>query len=57
MVKIRASPRYVIEITRPDLPSLGELGAGGGANFLKIRKNELFFTYEGVIGPKILENA
>ena len=47
MEKVSRSPRYVIDITRTDLLCLGELGGGV---ILKIRKNEVFITYEGVIG-------
>jgi len=46
--KISRTPRYVIDITGTDLLCLGELG--GRVNSKKNRKNEVFFTYEGVIG-------
>ena len=49
MGKIKRSPRYVIDITGTDPLYLGELVWGGGL-ILKIRKNEVFLTYEGVIG-------
>ena len=45
--KIITSPGYVIEITGTDPLSLEELGGG---LILKIRKNEVFLSYEGVIG-------
>ena len=48
MGKIRTSPRYVTDIT--GTVSLGELGGGGVGLILKIRKNEVFLTYEGDIG-------
>ena len=48
MGKISRSPRYVIDITGTDPLYLGELG-GGRFKFWKIRKNEAFLTYEGVI--------
>ena len=44
--KISTSSRYVIDITETDPLSLGEFG---GELILKIRKNEVFLTYEGVI--------
>ena len=47
--KINTIPRYVIDITGMDPISLGELGGSLGL-ILKIRKNEVFLTYEGVIG-------
>ena len=46
MGKISRSPRYMIDITGTDLLCLG--GWGGGL-ILKIRKNEVFLTYEGMI--------
>ena len=46
--KISTNPRYVIDITRTDPVSLGELGVRGLVP--KIRKNEVFLTYEGVVG-------
>ena len=46
MGKISTSPRYGIDITGTDLLSSGELGGG---LILKIRKNEVFLTYERVI--------
>ena len=45
--KVSTSPRYVIDITRTDPLSLGELGRG---LILKNWKNEVFLTYEGMIG-------
>ena len=42
--RISTSPRYVSDIIGPDPLSLGELGGLG-----KIRKNEVFVTYEHVI--------
>ena len=52
MRNICISPRYVIDITRLDLLSLGELEGEGGIirEFGKIRKNEVYLTYEWVIG-------
>ena len=47
MGKISTSSRYVIDITGTDPLSLGEWGGG---LLLKILKNEVFLTYEGVIG-------
>ena len=47
MGQISTSPRYVIDIIRTDPLSLGELGEG---LILKVRNNEAFLTYEGVIG-------
>ena len=49
MGKISRSPRYVIDITGTDLLCFFG-GVGGGGLILKIRKNEVFLTYEGVIG-------
>ena len=46
MGKIIRSPKYVIDITGTDLLFLGELGGG---LILKIRKNEVFLSCEGVI--------
>ena len=43
----RISTRYMIEIIGMDPLSLGELG--GGVLIRKIRKNEVFLTYEWVI--------
>ena len=48
MGKISRSLRYVIDITRTDPLCLGEVGGVGV--ILKIRKNEVFITYKGVIG-------
>ena len=48
MGKISTSPRYVINITRTDPLAFG--GVGEGVLILKIRKNEVFLTFEGVIG-------
>ena len=45
--KISISLRHVIDKTETDSLSFGELG--GGLIF-KIRKHEVFLTYEGVIG-------
>ena len=39
--QVSTSPRYVIDITRPDLLSLGELGGG---NLEKLEKYEVFLT-------------
>ena len=47
MEKIRTNPKYVIDITGRDLLLLKELGGG---IILKLTKNEVFLTYEGVIG-------
>ena len=47
MGKISTSPRYVIDITGRDPLSLEKVGGG---LILKIRKNEVFLIYEGVIG-------
>ena len=47
MEKISTSPRYGIDITGTDLLSLGELEGGG--LILKLEKNEVFLTYEGMI--------
>ena len=47
MEKISKSSKYVIDITGTDLLCLGEWGGGV---ILKIRKIEVFLTYEGVIG-------
>ena len=44
MAKIITSPWYVIGVTA----LFG--GFGGGGIILKIRKNEVFLTYEGEIG-------
>ena len=41
---VSQSPRYIIDITGPDLLCLGQLGGGG------IRKIEVFLTYVWVIG-------
>jgi len=52
VAKISTSSRYVIDITGSDPLSLEELGGGGGVNsekFGKIRKNEVFLTYERAI--------
>ena len=46
MGRIKTCPRYMIDITGPDPLSLVELGGG---SFEKIRKNEVFVTYEPVI--------
>ena len=43
------SPRSVTDITRPDPLSLVELGGGERSNSGKIRKNEVFVTYERII--------
>ena len=48
MGRISTSPRYMTDITGPDPLSLVELG-GGESKFGKIRKNEVFVTYERVI--------
>ena len=53
--KIITSPRYVIDITRTDPLSLGELGRR--VNSEKLGKNELFLTYKGVIGSRSLDQA
>ena len=47
MERISISTGYVTYITRPDQLSLVELGGGGVIQ--KIRKNEVFVTYEQVI--------
>ena len=47
MGKIRRSPRYVIDITGTDPLYFG--GVGGGL-ILKNIKNEVFLTYEELIG-------
>ena len=47
MEKISTSPGYVIDIARTDPLSLGDMGGG---LILKNSKNEVFLTYEGVIG-------
>ena len=44
---ISKNPRYVIDIIGKDPLSLGKLE--GRVNSEKIRKNEVFLTYEGVI--------
>ena len=41
------SPIYVIDITGTD-----PLSSGGGGVILKNLKNEIYLTYEGVIGSK-----
>ena len=46
MEKISTNPRYVIDTTGTDPLSLGYLGGG------LIRKNEVFLTYERVIGSQ-----
>ena len=48
MGKISTSPRYVIDITRTDPLSLGELG--GRVNSKTLKKNEVCLTYEEMIG-------
>ena len=48
MGKINTSPRCVIDITGADPLSLKELEGGGLIQ--KNHKNEVFFTYESVIG-------
>ena len=45
MGKISRSLRYMIDIIGTDL-----LYWGGGVNSEKLEKNDLFLTYEGVIG-------
>ena len=47
MGKKGTSPGYMIDITRTDLLSLEELGGG---LIPKKNLNEVFLTYEGVIG-------
>ena len=42
MERIKTCPRYVTDITGPNLPSLVEVGGG------LIWKNEVFVTYERV---------
>ena len=49
-MKLDSKTRYVIDITGTDPLSSGELG-GRRFNFQKL-KNEIFLTYEGVIGSK-----
>ena len=46
--KNKNNPRYVIDITETYPLSLG--GVRGRVNFEKLEKNEVFLTYEGVIG-------
>ena len=48
MGKISTSTRYIIDITGTDLFCFGELGGGLGL----ILKNEVFVTYEGLIGSQ-----
>ena len=48
MEKISTSPQYVIDITGNYSFSLEELG--GRVNSEKLEKNEVFLTYEAVIG-------
>ena len=47
--KISGSSRYGIDVTETDLLCLVDFGGGGGL-ILKIRKNDVFLTYEGEIG-------
>ena len=44
MGRISTSPRYVINITRLNWLSLGELGVG--VNWEKFEKNDVFLTYQ-----------
>ena len=52
MGKISTSPRYRINIIKMDPLSLGVVGGGGG-NSEKLEKNEVFLTYERVIGSQL----
>ena len=46
MGKISTSPRYMIDITGMDPLSLEDGWGGGGGISEKVRKNEVFLTYE-----------
>ena len=50
MGKISTSPRCVIDITGTDPLSWGGGVGGGGGLILKKKRNEVFLTYEGVVG-------
>ena len=47
--KISTSPRYIIDITGTDPLCFGIVG-GARVNSEKLEKNEVFLTYERVIG-------